>query len=64
MFRYLSQEACRLDTGSSHNGHHAMATFEGRVLKVASDAQHGFSKRANRVKYLRAVARFLHERIG
>ena len=46
MFRYLSQEACRLDTGSSHNGHHAMATFEGRVLKVASDAQHGFSKRA------------------
>ena len=46
MFRYLSQEACRLDTGSSHNGHHAMATFEGRVLKVALDAQHGFSKRA------------------
>jgi hypothetical protein len=46
MFRYLSPEAYRQDAGSSHHCLHAMATFEGRVLKVASDAQHGFSKHA------------------
>ena len=29
-----------------------------------SDEGHGFSKRPNRVRYLKAVAKFLHERIG
>jgi hypothetical protein len=42
MDHYLSQEVYR--TASSHNGHHAMGSFDGRVLEVASDARHGFSK--------------------
>jgi dipeptidyl aminopeptidase/acylaminoacyl peptidase len=29
-----------------------------------ADEGHGFSKRPNRVKYLRTIAKFLHERIG
>ena len=47
MFHYLSlEEVHRLDASLSHNCHHAMGLSEGRVLKVASDPQHGFSKRA------------------
>lgn len=43
---YRSQEVYRLGAGSSHNSDHAMDLFEGRVLKVGSDAQHAFRKPA------------------
>ena len=44
MLHYLSQELDRLDAGPLRGCHHAMGAFEGRVFKVASDPQHGFSK--------------------
>jgi hypothetical protein len=47
MFHYLSQEEVyRLDAGLSHNYQHAIGLSEGRVLKVAADPLHGFSKHA------------------